>query len=254
MRRLSRALALLAAPLLVPLLAPLMAPSALAAPPASVAPAPSVRAEARPALTVTAPLDATTALATLQRRFGPQSRLGLDADKHLHALRRLEARLDPALPVADAVAQQFARNRDLFGLPPVVAATHEETLTLPQGAGQTLRFSLSVSGVPLERRSLAARLMPDGRLAELRMDPLPRQLLGGATPTLSPEAASARAGEALDSGNVGAPTLVFHVANPSVGRLAWRVPVAPVPLARHTFVWLDAHDGAVLETRDATLH
>jgi hypothetical protein len=196
-------------------------------------------------------------LATLQARFGPQSRHGLDAEGRVHALRRLAALL-PEGPRAAAVARVFMENRALFGLAPnapVVPALREE-LALPAAAGHVLTFDLTVDGVPLDGGSLAARLRPDGRLAELRMDPLPARLVGLASaPRLSPEAARAAAvALGTDPRLVGAAALVYFAAAPSEGRLAWRVPVAARPLADHGYVWLDATDGTLLARRAATLH
>ena len=159
---------------------------------------------------------------------------------------------------AAAVARVFMENRALFGLAPnapVVPALREE-LALPAAAGHVLTFDLTVDGVPLDGGSLAARLRPDGRLAELRMDPLPARLVGLASaPRLSPEAARAAAvALGTDPRLVGAAALVYFAAAPSEGRLAWRVPVAARPLADHGYVWLDATDGTLLARRAATLH
>jgi hypothetical protein len=49
---------------------------------------------------------------------------------------------------------------------------------------------------------------------------------------------------------VGEPELVV-LARAATGRVAWKVPVAVVPLQGHFFVWLDAESGAVMKEAPA---
>ncbi len=234
--------------------APVVGP-ARAAPPGLAASPSGPLAPALGSQPLAAPTPPT--LAALHARFGPQSRFGRDAQGRIHALRRLSAPLAPGLSQADAVSRVFAESRALFGLAPSapVVPTLREALALP-GGGHVLTFDLGVAGIPLDSLSLAARLRPDGRLAELRLDPLPARLVGTPdAPRISAEDARSRAiTRAGSAGTVGSPRLVYLATSPLEGRLAWRVPVAEVPLAKHAWLWLDAADGTLLARRAATLH
>lgn len=201
-----------------------------------------------------AAIDDAALPALVAARFGPEARPGLDADGRLHALRRLAVKVPAGTDPATVAAHLFVAHRDLFGLgghdAGAVALAPAGRETLAGGAGVVLRFDVTVAGVPMERRSATARLRGDGTLAELRVDPLPRRVSLAASP-ITADAARARVAARFGLTEVGRPTAVIAVASPEEGRLAWRVPVALIPLVSHHLVWVDAATGGILGTSQA---
>jgi hypothetical protein len=189
----------------------------------------------------------------LQRRFGPDARPGFDGAGRVVALRRLA--LDGAGLSPEALARRtFAAHRDLLGLGAPGAAALELVLdrdvALPENGGRVLSFRLAFDGHTLERRSATARFTGDGRLAELRVDPLPAQI-AVAERTIDADAATAAVTRTFGPLQTGRPTLVLWQVSPTEARLAWRVPTALVPLVVHHMVWVDATDGRILRQEPA---
>ncbi len=204
------------------------------------------------ALNLRGPIAPDTAAITA--RFGDRARAGFDADGRLHALRRLDVRVPAGADEATFIAELFATHRDLFGLG---GADAQSVSLIPAGrealaakAGAVLRFDVAVNGVRFERRSATARLRADGTVAELRMDPLPRRVAMAPSP-IAADAARTAVIERFGLTEVGRPTAVIAVTSPDEGRLAWRVPVALVPLVSHHLVWVDAATGGILGTSQA---
>lgn len=136
---------------------------------------------------------------------------------------------------------------------------HRDTTTLPRGLGHVVRFALSVEiskteHLEIQDSSLTVRLGPDGRVRAYTSDALPFALpLTGptASPTLSPEAALDAARARYAAMAFGTPRLVVLAPAAHHASLAWRIPVALVPLQAHFFVWVDATTGAIIKDAPA---
>ena len=130
------------------------------------------------------------------------------------------------------------------------ALVAKETRALPKG--HVVRFEQTALGLPVEGRSLAVKLDAEGRVTSLTSDLVPFELTRPAS-QLAPEAVREIARSTFDVAAVGAPTEVVLVSAPGLARVAWRVPVAVIPLMAHFFVWIDAESGAILRTAPAGL-
>jgi len=183
----------------------------------------------------------------LTARFGPQSLVGTDGEGRVHALRRLN--LATAGDHVDAAQRFFEANRDLFGLDGSQAAQVTLALLKQQALrgddGAVLQFAVHVAGVPLDRHSATARFAGDGRLVDFRMDPIPARFHASGA-RLSLGAIQTHVKTRFGVTEVGAPTLVFVAVGPDEGHLAYRVPVALIPLVSHYVVWVDASDGSIV--------
>lgn len=116
---------------------------------------------------------------------------------------------------------------------------------LPNGRGHVVRLGQTVLGVPVEGRSLAVRMDGEGNVRGVNSDLVPFSI---ARPerALDAEAAMAVVRERYEVTHVGRPSEVVLVSAPHVARLAWKVPVAVIPLMAHFWVFVDAESGEVL--------
>lgn len=119
------------------------------------------------------------------------------------------------------------------------------------GRGHVVRFQqTALDGVPVESRTIAIKLGFDGRVNSVTSDIVPFELTRPAR-TISPEAAKEAVANHFAVALMGTPRDVVLVAAAHQARLAWRVPVAVIPMQAHFFVWVDAETGAILREAPA---
>jgi len=119
------------------------------------------------------------------------------------------------------------------------------------GRGHVVRFQqTALAGVPVESRTLSVKVGLDGTVGSVTSDIVPFELARPAR-TIALEAAKEAVQRHFAVALIGAPREVVLVAAPHQARLAWRVPVAVIPLQAHFFVWVDAETGAILREAPA---
>ncbi len=180
--------------------------------------------------------------------FGPDVRVVRDGlSGAVRSLRGLSVEVSGATPAERALAfvMQWRNVLDL-GRSDV---TLIDVKPLP-GRGHVVRFQQVHSGVEVEGRSLAIKVGLDGRIDNVTSDIVPFELPLPAV-TISPEAAKLAVQNRFAVAMVGRPTKVVNVSAPHLARLAWRVPVAVIPLVAHFYVWVDAETGEVLRQAPA---
>lgn len=185
----------------------------------------------------------------LKAAFGNTVRVTRDgltgAPRALFGLREATFGADPA-----ARALRFLEaSRRLLDLGPS-GLVHQETRALPHG--HVVRFAQTALGLPVEGRSLAVKLDAQGRVTSLTSDLVPFELARPAA-TIAPEQAQQVVRTAYQVAAVGTPTEVVLVSAPGHARIAWRVPVAVIPLQAHFSVWVDAESGDILREAPAGL-
>lgn len=187
--------------------------------------------------------------AALRAALGDKVRVTRDvltgAPRALYGLRQPTLGADPA-----ARALRFLESsRRLLDLGQS-GLVHEETRALPRG--HVVRFAQTALGLPVEGRSLAVKLDAEGRVTSLTSDLVPFDLARPAE-TIAAERAREIARATYEVAAVGVPSEVVLVSAPGLARVAWRVPVAVIPLQAHFYVWLDAESGAILREAPAGL-
>lgn len=181
--------------------------------------------------------------------FGPGARIVLAP----HTTATVRQLVGLALPTAGATPVERATafltaHRDALGLSHL-RYTHRDTTSLPRGMGQVVRFDLStIENLDIQDMSLSVRLDLDGRVRSYTSDALPFSLPENGA-TIDAETALLAAKARYSAASFGMPRLVVQVPMAHHAGLAWRVPVALIPLQAHFFVWVDATTGEVL--RDA---
>ena len=204
---------------------------------------------ALPAASAASPqrLDEPAARAALDERL-PGATLRWDAAQ---GVARALLRIDAATPAgtSEARARSFlAAHGDLLG------GLRSEDLALRAVTSHrrrtVVRLQQLVAGIPVEGRGLTVSLSPTGRVRSVLSDFLPIVLPAGA-PDVGPEAARAAVRERFGDAPVGSATKVVLALAPGSGRVAYRVPVARVPLVLHYDVWVAADDGTVLRVAPA---
>lgn len=180
--------------------------------------------------------------------FGPNVRVVRDGlSGAVRSLRGLSVEVQGATPAERALAfvNQWRNVLDL-GHSDV---TLLDVKALP-GRGHVVRFQQVHSGVVVEGRSLAIKVGLDGHVDNVTSDIVPFELPTPAS-TISAEAAKAAVSNRFAVAMVGRPTKVVNVSAPHLARLAWRVPVAVIPLVAHFYVWVDAETGEILRQAPA---
>lgn len=186
---------------------------------------------------------------TLETTFGPNVRILRDTlSGALRAAYGLSVATTGATP--EARARSFvAAWKKALGL-----ATSDVVLVDVQalpGRGHVVRFQqAALSGVPVESRTLSVKLGLTGQVNSVTSDIVPFELVRPAL-TISAEAAKEAVQGHFAVALLGTPHEVVLVAAPHQARLAWRVPVAVIPLQAHFFVWVDAESGAILREAPA---
>jgi hypothetical protein len=159
-------------------------------------------------------------------------------------LRRLAVPTVGAAPV-DRATHFLTTHRDRLGLGHL-AFRPLDTKPLPSAMGHVVRFELStIENLEIQDMSLTVRIDKDGLVRSFTSDALPFAL-PTTTATLSPDAAITRVRDHFAIASNGAPSLVALVLAPHQARLAYRIPVAVIPLQAHFDVWVDATTGAIL--------
>ena len=159
-------------------------------------------------------------------------------------LRRLAIPTVGSTPV-DRATHFLTTHRDRLGLSHL-AFRPLDTKPMPSAMGDVVRFELStLENLEIQDMSLVVRIDKDGLLRSFTSDALPFAL-PTTTPTLTPEAATARVRDHFAIASHGQPTLVALVLAPHQARLAYRIPVAVIPLQAHFDVWVDATNGDIL--------
>ena len=191
---------------------------------------------------------ATAFAARLRERFGSEVRIAWD--DAWQAPRRLSGLAVPtAGPDAGARALGFlAATRNDFA---AGASTWRVTRVqaLP-GGGTVVRCAVLLGELPVEGREVVVQLDDAQRVVRVTRDPGPAQR---PATTMAIDAAQATqiAFGRYEVAAVGKATAVVLATTPGTERIAWRVPVARLPLSGHFFVWLDAETGATLRTGPA---
>jgi MYXO-CTERM domain-containing protein len=171
------------------------------------------------------------------------------------AVRHLSGRLTavPATNVRAAADAFLARHAAALGLTPGSQIAFQRAL--PLRSGTVLRYRQSIDGIPVLYGDVALRFDGDGilRIANSGMrpfasiaDPHPRIDAGSAL------TAALRHPDVVAPLDVDAPWmgLVYYPAGDEA-RLAWQVETGAFPaLLANWTVWVDAHDGRVLEARN----
>jgi len=186
---------------------------------------------------------------TLETVFGPKVRILRDTlSGALRAAYGLSVATTGATPVERARAFVVAWKKALgLATSDVVLIDVKE---LP-GRGQVVRFQqTALDGVPVESRTLSIKLGLDGKVGSLTSDIVPFELVRPAL-TIAPEAAKEAVQRNFSVAALATPREVVLVSAPHQARLAWRVPVAVIPLQAHFFVWVDAETGAILRQAPA---
>jgi Zn-dependent metalloprotease len=148
---------------------------------------------------------------------------------------------------AERAASFLSRSRALLGLSHLEARVLE---TRAAAAGDVVRFALFAGGLEVQDRTLTVKLDAEGRVRTLRSDAVPFTL-----PQIRAELPSTAAVAAVKAryqvAAAGAPTKVVLAHAADHARVAWRVPVAVIPLQAHFYVWVDAEDGTILREAPA---
>lgn len=187
--------------------------------------------------------------------FGPNASIEL-APHSTTTIRRLT---HVAIPTSGATPLERASrfldaHRGQLGLDHL-RYEHRDTTALPRGLGHVVRFALGVEiskteHLEIQDSSLTVRLGPDGHVRAYTSDALPFTR-PTSTPTLSAEAAVDAARARYAAMAFGTPRLVVLAPAAHHASLAWRIPVALVPLQAHFFVWVDATTGAIIKDAPA---
>lgn len=134
---------------------------------------------------------------------------------------------------------------------------HRDTTTLPRGLGHVVRFALTVEiskteTLEIQDSSLTVRLDASDRVRAYTSDALPFTLPTQARgPAITPDKAVENARAHYAAAAFGSPRLIVRLSAAHHASLAYRIPVALVPLQAHFFVWVDAMTGAVLDDAPA---
>lgn len=205
------------------------------------------------------PLTPATAPQPALTTFGPHTTVEL-APHTTTTIRRLSNLATPttgATPLERATGFLDA-HRAALGLGHL-RYEHRDTTTLPRGLGHVVRFALSfdiskTGTLEIQDSSLTVRLDGAGRVRAYTSDALPFTLAPAgsaesATPAITPEAALDAARAHYGATAFGTPRLVILAPAAHHATLAYRIPVALIPLQAHFFVWVDAQTATVL--RDA---
>lgn len=180
--------------------------------------------------------------------FGPNVRVQRDGfSGALRSLRGLSVPTTGATPTERALGFVMQWRQVLsLGRSEVEVIDVQE---LP-GRGHVVRFQQVVDGVQVEGRSIAVKVGRDDRVNSVVSDLVPFEL-APTTPTISTDAAKDAVRSHFDVAMIGRPTQVVSVSAAHLARLAWRVPVAVIPLVAHFNVWVDAETGAILRQAPA---
>lgn len=144
-------------------------------------------------------------------------------------------------------------HRDILGLESDVAVEEVRTFTPPDPRmterWHTVRLAQRWRGLPVEGRQAALRIDGDGHVISLTSD-LGPLAISWPERTITAEEAVAQVERRYHSAAIGSPKTVV-VARATLGRVAWKVPLAAIPLQAHFFVWLDAESGEVIKEAPA---
>lgn len=192
--------------------------------------------------------------ATLRARFGPELRVDWNATRT--APRRLTGLRVPTRGEGDGERARgfLLEHRTLVGLDGDVRLLEARAARSLDPAARiagkrVVRMQQLWQGLPVEGRTVVVRLDEAGRVTAVTSDLGP---LDVPAPARIVDVADARAAIArtYETAAIGEPTQVV-LAHGSAGRVAWRFPVALVPLVAHFYVWVDAATGAVLKSAPA---
>lgn len=153
-------------------------------------------------------------------------------------------------PTAAERAVRFVRSeRALLGLDGDVEVI--ETRSLPRSPRTTVRLRQLIQGLPVEGRAIAVTLDAEQRVVSVESDLGPLRV---PVPVHRIDARRATdiVRETFIVVGVGTPTAVV-VANGPLGRVAWKVPAARLPMSGLFWIWVDAESGAVLKVAPAAL-
>lgn len=187
--------------------------------------------------------------------YGPNATVEL-APHTTSTIRRLT---NLAIPTSGATPLERATrfldaHRESLGLAHL-RYEHRDTTTLPRGLGHVVRFALTVEvskneTLEIQDSSLTVRLDASDRVRAYTSDALPFTL-AAAGPAVTANAALDAARAHYAAAAFGTPRLIVRLSAAHHASLAWRIPVALVPLQAHFFVWVDATTGAVLDDAPA---
>lgn len=176
-------------------------------------------------------------------RFGAKATVLWDAARSApSAILGLRAAVPGATPEARARGFLVANGALLGGL--VDADLGPAKVTAAGDDVVVVHFQQLAQGLPVEHRNLAVRL----RGAEVRAvhtDFLPVAL--APQPDIGAAAAVAAVKARYGAVPTGAPVKVVLAPAPGVARVAWRVPVARIPLILMQLAYVAADDGALLQ-------
>jgi len=110
-------------------------------------------------------------------------------------------------------------------------------------------FSQVVGGLTVEDRRVAVTMDRAGNVRRVMSDWAPVAPPGG--PDIGPDAAWDAAKRHFKGAPAGLPVRVIWAPTAATASLAYRVPVAVIPLVSHYVVWVSARDGRVLHYRPA---
>lgn len=208
----------------------------------------SVLLSLTPSLALATPDAGALRVQALKATFGQQTHVDFaplsGQSRTIRHLRKLDIATTGENAQARAVSfvSAYAQALDLthLNLSPV------EQHTLATGA--VVSFALAYQGIPVEGRSVAIRLSPEGRVRSVTSDALPFEL-SSTTPALSAEQALAAVKTQRAYPFVGEAKLRVLVSGPHLAQLAYKVNVAYVPFQSHYSVFVDANTGAILSER-----
>jgi Zn-dependent metalloprotease len=169
---------------------------------------------------------------------------GTETPRSLSNLAELTVGTTPA----EKAASFLSSSRKILGLAHLEVRM-SEVKNLPR-SGSVVRFGLFADGLEVEGRTVSVKLDAEGRVRSVQSDAVPFLL-----PKIAQELPAAVAVETVKQryqiAAAGAPTKVVMAHAADVARVAWRVPVAVIPLQAHFFVWVDAENGDILREAPA---
>ena len=182
--------------------------------------------------------------------FGPEVEVRWNAMKTAPwSLRGLDVPTRGASSAERALG--FAReNAGLLGLEDgevAVAETRDAVF-----AGRTVRGAVLQRlwrGLPVEGQTLSVRMDGEDRVRSVTSS-VGLLVVEEPSTIIDPASAQRVVRDTYAVAAVGAPTRVVRAFG-NIGRVAWRVPVAVIPLEAHFFVWVDAASGRILGERPA---
>ena len=115
------------------------------------------------------------------------------------------------------------------------------------GRVAVVSFGQRVAGLTVEDRRIAVTMDRRGNVRRVMSDWTPIVLPDG--PDIGADAAFSVARRHFKGAPAGLPVRVIWAPNAATATVAYRVPVAVIPLVSHYFVWVSARDGRVLHQR-----